>query len=1006
MRMRRLLTLLCAMAMLVALIPAGAVPVSAGKTLVNRTETTLLEEILERDGFIEGIWYPWFTHEYLGCGLTSNELAAKWLNGWSGITNCWYDFTKVGFDEHGPENIYREIYNLKSLGYNLLGYEGSIYGEGVLYDNTGDVIGIKQEYLYNVRRFLDLCRDIGMPVLWTVTCHSSSVNHYYTNGKIFWDMACRYYSEKTVADHYAERFVKPLCKVLAEYDDVVALVAVTSEAENEINDSEVGNAFDSREMYGVDQDHMLYFVNAVNEAVKAAFPAVPRTICCQLSDMSMYSGVDFDMLGDQNYNYAGRSDPIEEFRSPVPMFVSEFGLGDGLYYEDDELTKLQLTFRKNFRSSGYKGCVMWCWSPDGNKGTAYDLLKKGAKTVTDFRSTAYDLYYYFEEQRDLYRGDKTVLDAPRIFCNVGDGLIEWVAPRQGVKVDILRSDDGGTTWKKEVSNMNASKYVTGHKGQYRSTATPTDNTVYQVVVRDDKGNEKASQVSNARKDLQQFNTVYSGASEEKTFDLGTYPLNLPKVATPNPLILTATGVARNRPSSASLNLIKEGSFESSACGFTTGSTLKTMSDSTAPNGSKSLLFDTLKTTQANWHIIWVDVEKYTDYTFSVWVKGAYLSADNRGYASVGVVDDATKRFIPYNTGKVPFYTQSKQIMPPAWDGEWHLRSVGFNSANRTKIGIALYGCSTKMWIDDMALFKNGEGIKYTSPNMAQIATIRFDVEETYCSEKNNLLKNPTMDQKSSTFWQTGSGWKSGFLSIANNKYEYGSSLKYTATANPVGQHYLKWVDVQPNTWYTFSVDVKVLKDGGGSLILVDGKKRNPVTITAVEFDSDAYGKDWFSIYFRLNTGCFTKLAVGVVDGGGSALIDNLRLFKTTDSIDGDDTFIDPNTGNTVAPPTATAKPSTAKPTVGSSATESTTSATQPSDSETTLPTDAIVDPTAPSQGEETPSTAPTEGAADTVGKPDEKKGVPWLLIGIAGGAVVLIGAGVLLFLLLRKKKQA
>ena len=1004
MRMRRLLSLLCALAMLAVLIPAGALPVSAGKTLVHRSETTLLEKILERDGFIEGIWYPWFTHEYLGCSLTSNELAAKWLKGWTGVTNCWYDFTKVGIDEYGAENIYREIYNLKSLGYNMLGYEGSIYGEGVLYDNTGDVIGIKQEYLHNVRRFLDMCRDIGMPVLWTVCCHSSSVNSYYTNGKMFWDMACRFYSEKTVADHYAERFVKPLCKELAKYDDVVALVAVTSEAENEMNDSQVGNHFGSeRDLYGVGQENMLYFVNAVNEAVKASFPAVPRTICCQLSDMSLYSDVDFDLLGDQNYNYAGRSDPIEAFRSPVPMFVSEFGLGDNLSYEDAVLTDLQLTFRKNFRSSGYKGCMMWCWSPNSTSGSAYDLLKKGAKNVTDFRSTAYDLYYYFEEQRDLHRGDKTVLDTPQLFCNTGNGLIEWVAPRQGTKVDILRSDDGGNTWIKEVNNATASKYVTGHKGQYCSTETPTENTVYKVVVRDDKGNERSSQVSNAAKDMKKYNTKYSGASEEKTFDLGEFPLNLKKVSTPNPLILTATSVERNRPSSAAVNLIKEGSFESSSCGFTTTSTLKTVSDKTAPDGSESLLFDTLNTTKGEWHIIWVNVEKYTDYVFSAWVKGAYLSSSNRGYASLGVVDDATKRFIPYS-GSLPFFTQSKQIVPPAWDEEWHLRSVEFHSGNRTKVGIAVYGASSKMWVDDMALFKNGDGLKYASDNMKQIATVRFDVENTYCTEKNSVLKNPTFDQKSSNFWQTGSGWKSGFLSIASNKYEYGSSLKYTATARPVGQHYLKWVDVQPNTWYTFSADIKVLKDGGGSLVLLDGKMRNPATVTAVEFDSDAYGKDWFTICFRLNTGCFTKLAVGVVDGGGSALIDNLRLFKTADGTKGDDTYIDPNTGNTVAPPTATVKP-TVKPSGGSSAVESTTSATLPSEDVTTLPSDAVVDPTEtqPSQDE---GPAPTEGKTqDTSGKTENEKTVPWLPIGIGIGAVVLIGGGIVLFLILRKKKQ-
>ena len=1016
MRMKRLLTLLCAVALLLALIPAGAVSVSAGKVLKHRSETTLLEKILERDGFIEGIWYPWFTHTYLGCGLTSNELAAQWLRGWSGVTNCWYDFSKVGIDEYGADKIYQEIYNLKSLGYNLLGYEGSIYGEGVIYDNTGDVIGIKQEYLFNVRRFLDMCRSIGMPVLWTVCCHTSSVNHYYTNGKAFSDMATRFYADKTVADHYAERFVKPLAQVLAEYPDVVAMVAVTSEAENEMNDSQVGNQFGSdRDLYGVDQEHMLYFVNAVTEAVKEGFPSVPRTICCQLGDMSMYSGVDFDLLGDQNYNSAGNSSEIEAFRSPVPMFVSEFGLGDDLKYEDAELTKLQLTFRNNFRKDGYKGCVMWCWMPDATGGSAYDLLKKGAKNVTDFRSTAYDLYYYIEEQRDIYRGDKTVLDTPSLFYHTGNGLVEWIMPRQATKMDFLRSDDGGKTWVKELDNVDPSKYVMfGHKGQYLSETTPTADTVYKVVVRDGKGNERSSQVSNKSGDRDQFDTQYSGTNEEKKYDLSNYPLNLNKVNTSGAIILSEVSAAQGYPSSASVNLIKDGSFETGSCGFTTSDLLKVVEDKTAPEGGKSLYFDTSATTKADWHVIWVDVQKNTDYTFSAWVKGAHLARDNRGWATVGVVDSATNRFMPYN-GKLPFYTQSKQIVPPGWDNSWHLRSVSFNSGSRTKVGIALYGCSSKMWVDGLALFKNGDGIKYNSDNMSQITSVRFDAEHTYCAEKNSLFKNPTFD--SSTFWQSGSGWKSGFLSIADNKYEYGKSLKYTATEQPVGQHYLKWVDVEPNTWYTFSVDMKILKSGEGRLILLDGKNRNPAEIISVEFDGDSFGDDWFTTYFRLNTGVFTKIAVGVVDGGGSALIDNLRLFKTADGIEGDDTYKDPGTGSTVAPPTATAKPTTkptAKPTSRPTGTGSTSAVDTPTDP-TTLPSDAVTDPTdpqptdpvAPSEPAATDPTAPAsdEDAADADGDAKSKgEKTPWPIIGIVIGAVVLIGGGIAFFLFLRKKK--
>ena len=131
--MKKWLSLLCALCLLMALVPTSAVAAAARP----RATQTLYQQILERDGFIEGVWYPWFTHTYLGCGFTTNEVAATW------ITNAWYDFNKVGIDTYGADKIYAEIYNLKAVGYNMLAIAGSPYGEGVVYDNNGDVLGIK-----------------------------------------------------------------------------------------------------------------------------------------------------------------------------------------------------------------------------------------------------------------------------------------------------------------------------------------------------------------------------------------------------------------------------------------------------------------------------------------------------------------------------------------------------------------------------------------------------------------------------------------------------------------------------------------------------------------------------------------------------------------------------------------------------------------------------------------------------------------------------------------------
>ena len=242
-RLRSLLSLLCVMAMVFSLAGCGMQAVGIEDTTI---ESTSVAEILERDGYLEGIWFPWFTHSDLGHGLTANETMTKYVG------NSW---ATVGMDKYSDKYLLEQIYNLKALGFNIMGYEGSIYAEGVVFNDVGDVVGIKEDYLQNVRRLLDLCRQAEMPVLWTVCCHSTSAVDYY-NLEVWYRMT-QMYAVREVADHYAERFVKPLCAVLAEYPDVVVMCATTSEVENEMHDPDMGNFSDSRETYGVTRESML-----------------------------------------------------------------------------------------------------------------------------------------------------------------------------------------------------------------------------------------------------------------------------------------------------------------------------------------------------------------------------------------------------------------------------------------------------------------------------------------------------------------------------------------------------------------------------------------------------------------------------------------------------------------------------------------------------------------------------------------------------------------------------
>ena len=360
-----------------------------------------------------------------------------------------------------------------------------------------------------------------------------------------------------------------------------------------------------------------------------------------------------------------------------------------------------------------------------------------------------------------------------------------------------------------------------------------------------------------------------------------------------PMTMLSYGTVNNRPMSADKNLLANGSFESAeGLDSILGTTVQIVDDPTAPDGSKSLFFNTAGVEEKDKHVIYVDVEPETDYVFSAWLKGAFISADNRYDATIGIVNPENNKYLTIND--FLFSTNKRQLVPTAWDNEWHLRSMTFNSGSSTKVGIALYGSYSQMWVDDIALFKNGDGKKYVSENMGGNISVDFDsVEFNGADDKDNLIVDPTFSTGSLDFWKNGNGFGLGIIDIAENEYEYGNSLKYTASKNPVGYYYINWLDVEPKTNYTFSVDVKILESGAGKLALMDGKIRHNVNFIEVSFSQEDYGDEWFTLTFNLNTDVYDTLGIGICDLGGSALIDNIRLFKTENGKEIVDDYIDP-----------------------------------------------------------------------------------------------------------------
>ena len=889
---KRVLSLLCALLLTVGLIPMAAITATAELggdfPWTDEEKPMLIEQILERDGFIDGIWFPWFGGSSGGHGLTGNDLMAKHYN-----SSANSDWNRVELDYVGADKIYQQIYNLKAMGYNVMAYGGSIYGEGVVFNEYGDVVGIKEEYLANARRLLDMCREIGMPVMWNVYFHSSSMPNY--NGIDGWKVVCQMLGNRDVADHYAKNFVAPLCDMLAEYPDVVALVSIADEPENEINDPGVGNHFDGdRAMYGVTQENMVYFMKQINDTVREKLPNVARTVASNNVNKAIYRDFDLDLMGHNRYADALNQFPnVEDFVTDADPILAEYNLGWNKQ-TDDGYTQMHIGFRQEMMRKGYKGGFSWCWMPDrgDNDDSASYYLIRSRYDVTSFRKCVTDLKHYMDEYRAEYRGETLGFTAPVMYANYGSsGKVLFIPSKNAVSYTVQRSDDGGQSWKTLVKESTAllDRYLVG---RYTDTddSRPKSGYCYRVIAHDKNGNTATSKPNYpAGQDAAHKKTFVKPTFVKGAYYQATTQTKAESEADTTKLI--SFGELMNRPADPSYNLIVNGSFESTSGaqwnrGTFLGDYVQVVSDSTAPAGQKSLKFDTSATQEEGWYTFTVTgLSKNSDYVLSTLIKCDYLSATNKGMGSFGVIDPDTGKFMTYYEyyrGYARSSRETQQIYPTAWDGDWHLRSVKFTTGDKTSMTFALYGYGSVMWLDDIALYKNGQGVKYTDGTSAEM-NIGYIWTDVTCDPRKSAVKDVTVDDKD--YWTVGSGWRRGFMSFYESRVTYGYALKYTASADPNGTYYLKTIPVEKNTTYDLSFDVRILKDGDGRVALMDDQKDQPAEVYSAYLDSETYGTDWFQHNTKFNSGAYDEVHFGVCDLGGSALIDNIRIFKIADEND-------------------------------------------------------------------------------------------------------------------------
>lgn len=333
------------------------------------------------------------------------------------------------------------------------------------------------------------------------------------------------------------------------------------------------------------------------------------------------------------------------------------------------------------------------------------------------------------------------------------------------------------------------------------------------------------------------------------------------------------------------NLITDSAFESGNGNWKQDSLFASgiaswVEDKNAKSGNHTLKLEANNPKEQKvWATSYFEVEPNTTYYFTAVVKGEQWSDTNKCDMTLGLVNPETEKFIITNNR--PWTCESQYGF--SFDGNWHFIRGGFNSGSLNKIGIGFCGSSFLAFVDKLYLFKESDKVNYTffdGRDAIGGKLVSLVPEKTVCDEEDNMFQNHDLEKSDYSFWESGVSFGMT-VTLGQHDEEHGLSLHYLentySTNIPKQTYYLKWVNVERNTKYTFSAEYCTTKAGAGWFGVMAGNKYLPKPITKHHFDT--YNDDWCRVGVTFNTGSYDRVALAVCDCGGEGYIDNLYLFK-------------------------------------------------------------------------------------------------------------------------------
>lgn len=352
------------------------------------------------------------------------------------------------------------------------------------------------------------------------------------------------------------------------------------------------------------------------------------------------------------------------------------------------------------------------------------------------------------------------------------------------------------------------------------------------------------------------------------------------------------------------NLLENGGFEEDATGASndaliiSGSNLSVVTDDELVfDGNRSIKM--IAGDREENYAIPFSVEPNKEYYVSFFIKcdpksGWYKDLEKFSPLTYGITDFSTGKFLKGNDNTE--LKENMQFMLPAYNNRWYMASFSLKSNDSTKLNLVIRMHNSTAYLDNVYIFTKENAVVYEAP-LKKLGNIKVTDENPENLDTDvNLIENFNFSEQDVTFWSSPRNSLYGDTlditdtkhTIQGNAFHYKSNKRY-----PNRTYYIKWIDVKPNTEYTFSAKYLIAKTGEGFFGVIDGYKSDLYSITEnlvypkfvkkFSFDTDSYdvNQNWQNVGVSFNTGDRNRIGIVVHDRGGEAYIDDVRLFEST-----------------------------------------------------------------------------------------------------------------------------